>query len=105
MNGTTVCRMHGGSAPQVKKKAQERLDRMADSVTADVQETLQDLIDLYDEAPPEDKPGIHREIRQAWTAILDRTDHGPTETREHTGENGDPINVTINRQHVTDGNN
>jgi len=24
---------------------------------------------------------------------------------EHTGEDGDPINVTINRQHVTDGNN
>jgi len=94
--GSNVCRFHGGSAPQVQEKAQERLDRMADEVTADVQDTLQDLIDLYETASPEDKPAIHREIRQAWTAILDRAGHGPSETREVTGEGGGPVEIEFN---------
>jgi len=97
IKGSNVCYQHGGAAEQVQKKAQERLNEMADSVTADIQDTLQDLIDLYEQAPPQDKPGIHREIRQAWTAILDRTDHGPTETREHTGEDGGPLMIIEDR--------
>lgn len=80
--GTNVCHVHGGNASQVRKKAQERLDRMADSTTADMQDIIQDLADLYNRAEPERKVEIARELRQNWKAILDRTGHGPTEKRE-----------------------
>ena len=80
--------MHGGSASQVKKKAQERLDRMADETTADMQEILGDLTELYQHAEPGEKVEIAREVRQSWVKILDRTGHGPKEEREieHSGE-------------------
>lgn len=81
--GGNVCRFHGGSAPQVKAKAQERLDRMADSTTAEMESVLDDLMDVYERAPPEDRPQIAAELRKNWKLILDRTGHGPSEKREH----------------------
>lgn len=97
MKGSEVCRMHGGAAKQVKEKAQERLDRMADEVTADFEDKLDDLMSEYDEAEDRDeKVKIFREMRQTLTNILDRTGHGPTETREHTGEDGAPMEININ---------
>lgn len=81
--------MHGGSAPQVKKKAQERLDAMADSTTADLQRNIADLQDEYESADDiETKLSIQSEIRRNWKIILDRTGHGPTAKREleHSGE-------------------
>jgi hypothetical protein len=89
--GGNVCRFHGGRASQVEEKAQERLNQMADSVTADMQQIVEDLSDLYEQAPPEKKTEIAREIRQNWKMVLDRTGHGPTETKEMTGEGGGGI--------------
>lgn len=96
LKGSNVCYVHGGAAPQVQEKAQERLDRMADDVTADMQEVIQDLVELYNAAPPEDKAEIARELRQNWQTILDRTGHGPSETRELKDESdGDGFGSTI----------
>lgn len=88
IRGSTVCRVHGGAAEQVKNKAQERLDRMADEVTADVAEILDDLKGHYDEAELDEKLAIQGAIQRHWTNILDRTGHGPTAKREleHSGE-------------------
>lgn len=101
IKGGTVCHVHGGAAKQVKEKAQERLDRMADEVTAEVQEIIEDLIDLYHEADEEDKLAIQSAVKGHWLAILNRTGHGPTETRELTGEDGDAIKVQSNVVEVT----
>lgn len=101
IKGGTVCYQHGGAAPQVKKKAQERLNRMADEVTADVQEIVSDLKDLYDDGDAEDKLEIQRAIQSHWRIILDRTGHGPTEKREVTGDAGGPIELTLNEEVVT----
>lgn len=98
IKGGTVCYHHGGAADQVKRKAQERLDRMADEVTADVQDILADLSTLYDDADTDEKLAIQSAIKSHWQLILDRTGHGPTETREVTGDEGRPIEVTINRE-------
>jgi len=97
--GGNVCRFHGGSAPQVKKKAQERLEEMADAATKEMQNRLSDIFDRMDSADDHSEyVKLLREARQLTTAILDRTDHGPTETREVTGEGGDPIEVTVSRE-------
>lgn len=89
MKGSNVCRVHGGAAPQVQKKAQERLDEMADATTADIQSNLEDLQSEYDHVgTPDEKVAILSEMRRLWKIILDRTGHGPTEKREleNTGE-------------------
>ena len=82
IKGSNVCYQHGGAAPQVKQKAQERLDRMADEVTADVQAIVKDLVDMYEDADPDDKLAIQSAIKSHWVEIMDRTGHGPTEKRE-----------------------
>lgn len=59
-----MCRIHGGAAPQVLKKARERLLDAADPASA----KLRELLDSDDEAV----------ALRAATAILDRSGHGPT---------------------------
>jgi hypothetical protein len=92
--GGNVCRFHGGSAPQVKEAADERLERLARELLAEFEPRINDLLEEYDRAQDAgEKTKIHRELRQAVTDILDRADHGPTETREHTGEDGGPLMI------------
>lgn len=101
IKGSNVCRVHGGSAPQVKKKAQERLDEMADATTADIQRDIEDLQQEYEQAEDaETKLNIVSELRQHWKIILDRTGHGPTEKREHTGDGGGPLQVNFSEEVV-----
>lgn len=101
IKGANVCYQHGGAAEQVQKKAQERLDEMADSTTAKLQERLDDVFGRLDDAEDHDQfVKLLREVRQLTTNILDRTDHGPTETREHTGDGGGPVEVTFNEEVV-----
>lgn len=71
--GAEVCHLHGGNAPQVREKAQERLDRMADDTTAEMQEIIEDLVELYNAAPPDEKIDIARELRKNWDTVLKRT--------------------------------
>lgn len=94
IKGATVCYQHGGAAPQVQKKAQERLDEMADKTTADIQRNIEDLQEEYEHIDdPEAKLAIMSEMRRLWKIILDRTGHGPTEKREVSGEGGGPIEI------------
>lgn len=100
IRGSNVCYQHGGAAPQVQQKAQERLDRMADEVTKDVQEIIDDLVEMYEEADEETKLDIQGAIKSHWVTILDRTGHGPTERREVTGEAGGPLEIAVRREVV-----
>lgn len=96
IKGGNVCHVHGGAAKQVKKKAQERLDEMADSTTATIQAQINDLEKEYEGAEdPEDKLAIMSEMRRLWKIILDRTGHGPSEKREVTGEDGGGIVIQL----------
>ena len=89
VRGSNVCSMHGGKAPQVQQKAQERLDRMADSTTATIQDQISDLQDEYDRAEdPDTKLKILGELRKNWKIVLDRTGHGPHESHTVDGELG-----------------
>ena len=62
--GAVVCNTHGGKAPQVQKKARERLLEAADAAAA----KLAELVSSDDEAV----------ALRAATALLDRSGHGPT---------------------------
>jgi len=98
IKGSNVCYVHGGAAKQVKEKAQDRLDEMADSVTADMANHVDDLLAEYEATDdPEEKVVLMRELRQNWKLVLDRTGHGPTEKRELTGgdEDDKPVEVII----------
>jgi len=96
IKGGTVCYQHGGAADQVQKKAEERLDEMADSVTAELQERLDEVFARLDEADDHDEyVKLLREARQLTTSILDRTGNGPSETYEHTGQDGGPVEVNL----------
>jgi len=99
--GGSVCRYHGGNAKQVQEKAQERLDRMADTTTATIQDQIRDLEAEYERAEAADaKLAIMSEMRRLWKIILDRTGHGPTETTEVAGDDGGPLTVTLQREVV-----
>lgn len=103
IDGGNVCRFHGGSTQHIKESAEARLERLARELLAELEPRIKDLLEQYDQAETVDeKVKTHRELRQAVTDVLDRTDHGPTETREMTGEDGGPMDVTIVREVVTD---
>ena len=90
--------MHGGSASQVEDKAQECLNEIADSMATDAKRNLEDLQDEYDATDdPEKKLEYLSEMRKYLKIVLDRTEHGPTETQERTGEGGGPIEYDIIR--------
>jgi hypothetical protein len=96
IKGGNVCHVHGGAASQVKKKAQERLDEMADSTTATIQSQIRDLEKEYEKAEEaENKLAIMSEMRRLWKIILDRTGHGKSETKELTGEDGGGIVINV----------
>ncbi|AFH22251.1 hypothetical protein OSG_eHP20_00080 [environmental Halophage eHP-20] len=96
IKGGSVCYQHGGAASQVQQKAQERLDEMADTTTATIQEQITDLEAEYQAADEtEEKLALMSEMRRLWKIILDRTGHGKTETKEHTGENGGGIVIDL----------
>jgi hypothetical protein len=74
---------------------------MADSTTAKLQQRLNDIFDRLDDAEDNDQyVKLLREARQLTTNILDRTGHGPTETREVTGDDGGPIEITFQEEVV-----
>lgn len=87
--GATVCRFHGGSAPQVRNKAKQRLLEAADPAAA------------YLAALVANKKAPESDRRQAAVAILDRAGHSPKQTIEHTGADGEPITSRIEVVHVT----
>lgn len=104
IKGGNVCPVHGGAAEQVQKKAAERLDEMADSVAAEMQERLTEIFERMDdpELSDEEYVALHREARQLATNLWDRTGNGPSETTELTGEEGGPLELNITRTVVDD---
>lgn len=69
--GATVCRMHGGSAPQVRRAAEERLRELVHPAL----DRITELLDTEDEA---------LRLRVA-TTILDRTGFHPSHGLELSG--------------------
>jgi hypothetical protein len=77
--GGTVCASHGGSAPQVKRSARERLLEAADPAAARLVRALES----------EDE----RAAIRAAQIILDRAGLHPTQAVELSGPGGGPVEV------------
>ena len=75
IKGGTVCHKHGGSAPQVKKKAHERLMEAVDPA-------ISRLVHLVDHAESE------AVAAGAANSLLDRAGYGKAGVAKVTGEDG-----------------
>lgn len=66
IRGTTVCRYHGGAAPQVKRSARELLDSLAEPAVA----ALAQVLRMVEQTP---RLAIHPGVQRAISSVLDRT--------------------------------
>lgn len=80
IRGGSVCRTHGGSAPQVRQKAQERLLALVEPAIARLSELLAQKRD-------------HKVALGAARDILDRNDLGGKQKIEQSGE----VRLTVER--------
>lgn len=78
IKGGTVCRMHGGGAPQVKASALERLRALQPKAIL----VLEDLLER-DEFPTVQMAAVRD--------VLDRTEGKATESLRVSGEDGGPL--------------
>lgn len=102
IKGSNVCRVHGGSAPQVKKKAKERLAKAAGGAAetlVELKDKLKKIIEKEELEPSEIK-ALASEARKQATEILDRAgeDGAPKISRQElTGEDGGPVELTVDQ--------
>jgi hypothetical protein len=78
---------------------------MADTATARMQDRLGDIFDRLEreDLTHDEYVKLMREARQLTTDILDRTGVGPEETTKVAGEDGGPLDFTVNYEVVDDG--
>ena len=90
IKGGAVCRVHGGSAPQVRQKADERLEEMAETAAEKMQNRMDELFEMLDDGDltPEERLKVHKEMRQLSKLLWDRTGTG-------TGDDGSDVDVSV----------
>ncbi len=84
IRGGAVCKAHGGSAPQVRAKAAQRLLEAADPAAA------------YLAATVRNKNASDADRIKAALGILDRSGHHAKSAMEHSGPDGGDISVAVN---------
>jgi len=75
--GATVCRLHGGAAPQVKRKAEQRIRDLVDPALTRLEKLIEDNYSSVALAAVKD--------------VLDRAGYAARQRLEHTGADGGPI--------------
>ncbi|MDO3398678.1 hypothetical protein QWI29_01415 [Mycolicibacterium neoaurum] len=101
IRGATVCRFHGGAAPQVKRKAQQRLEEAADRVARELlglatgaeseAVKLNAIRDVLDRAGLGAKTQVSLEVKP-WEQLLgDITGVAAISRAEHRAQQGRPV--------------
>lgn len=82
MQGATVCRMHGGSAPQVRKAAELRLAALVDPAIGELARLMK-------------KSRVDHVRLGAVKDVLDRAGYKPSDKVEFGTEGGKPLQINV----------
>jgi len=85
------CKFHGGNTPTQEKGIIDDLEDASGHAAVALKLRLKHASQKAEEGAFEDIDW--GEIDRHARTVLDRADHGPTETHEHTGENGGPLMI------------
>lgn len=101
IKGSNVCRVHGGSAPQVKRAARERIAAAADDAAAELVSLVMSaesesvklaaIRDLLDRAGYGAKQKIEQDVTVHGDADLDREITALVDKLATRGESGAPV--------------
>lgn len=86
------CKFHGGATKSQEKGLIDDLEDAAGHAATALQLQLKHIHEDLENGEDVDAADLDRLA----TTVLDRTGRGPTETREHTGEGGGPVEVSSN---------
>lgn len=95
--GQKVCGVHGGEAPQNKRKALERLRSAIDPLTEKKVQTAKDAWEKYEEAKnagAEEQMAYWMEkFNDRYEEVADRAGPPKVKRSEHTGEDGGTVEM------------
>jgi hypothetical protein len=93
------CKFHGGNTRSQEKGLIAELEEAAEHASTALKLQLKHMLADLEDGEDVDPAKLDKLAR----TVLDRTDHGPTETREVTGEDGGPVEVELNETVVETG--
>jgi hypothetical protein len=97
-NGVGRCKFHCGNTPNQEKNIIAELEDAAKDASIALRLRLKHIREKAESGKMEEVDW--QEVDRISRTVFDRTDHGPTETQEVAGADGNPLEVTINRESV-----
>ena len=97
--GVGRCKFHLGNTENHEKKVLNDLEDAAEDAAVTLRLKLKHARKRAENGEDVDFKEIDRLAR----TVLDRTGHGPSETREITGEDGGPLEITLNEEIIETG--
>jgi len=96
---TGRCKFHGGSTRSQEKHVIDQLEEAADDASVALKLKLKHIREDLEAGGDVDWKALNSMAK----TVLDRTDHGPTEKKEVTGEDGGPLQIELNETVVETG--
>ena len=92
-NGRGRCKFHGGNTKNQEKNLIDELEDAASDAAIAYKLKLKHVREKVESGDYEDIDW--QELDRLGRTVFDRTGHGPSETHEHTGEDGGPVEINL----------